>query len=162
MSKFDSIDFKIINDKQLLQLFSELSETHKKSIVNNGIKKAAKPIIDAAKNNFSARKKNKSKTNYSDVNSSFKIEPIKNKETVGVKVGVKYVDKNGRKNWYKYRWIEWGTDERFTRMKDSRGKIQPTHFFYDAVTAHKDEAQKQISDSVTEQIEKTIKKYEKK
>lgn len=163
MSKYDNIDIKFINDAELLALFKELVITEQSKIINAGIRKAAKPIIDQAKSNFNERKKNKSLTGYKDLNSSFKVEPLKKVDVIGVKVGVKYVSKTGRNNYYKYRWIEWGTNERFTKAKKKRftGKMEATHFFYDAVAARKEQAQKEVANAITQQMQTTINKYEK-
>ena len=176
MSKFDEVSLDIINDKQLLELFKELNINEQNKIINMGLRKAAKPIIDQAKQNYLSRRKNKSTTGYSDFNSSFKVEPRKNKDVIGVKVGVKYVDKTGRKNWYKYRWIEWGTKDRYTKLRKNglfgsqkingagkfKGKIDATHFFYDAVEARKENAMNTVQEHVTKSIETTVKKYENK
>ena len=174
MSKYNDIDFKIINDVELLTLFKELNFSVQRKIVSAGIRKAAKPIIETAKANFNSTKKNKSLTGYADLNSSFKIEESKgDKNSIGYKVGVKYVDKTGKKNWYKYRFIEWGTNERtyvvkkrslFNEKKGSvksTGKMTATHFFYDAVEARKEQVQQDISTEVTQALENTIKKYNK-
>lgn len=169
----DSVDIKIINDKDLLILFKELSIDNQKRIVNAGIRKAAKPIIDTAKVNFNATKKGKSLTGYADLNSSFKIEASKNPSVIGVKVGVKYNDTKGRKNWYKYRFIEYGTkDRKYVVRKRSlfndkigsikkTGKMTATNFFYDAVEARKDQVQEDINKYIVEALEKTVKKYSK-
>jgi HK97 gp10 family phage protein len=176
MSKFDQINLDIINEKQLLELFKELQFTEQNKIINRGLKKAAKPIIDQAKQNFISRRKNKSTTSYSDFNSSFKVEPRKQKDLVGLKIGVKYIDKTGRKNWYKYRWIEWGTKDRYASIRKNglfgsqkingagrfTGKMEATHFFYDAVEARKEQALNDVSQYVTKSMEEAVKKYESK
>ena len=173
MNKYnDGIDFKIINDAEQLALFKELDFKIQKKIISAGIRKAAKPIIETAKANFNSTKKNKSTTGYADLNSSFKIqENNKNTSAINYFIGVKYNDTKGKKNWYKYRFIEWGTEERqykvskrslFNEKKGTlkhTGKMTGTHFFYDAVEARKDKVQEDISKEVTAQFEKVVAKY---
>lgn len=150
------LTIKIINDKELLQLFNELNNVTQNRIIQSGLKEAAKPILQQAKQNFEIRKKNKSKTNYANINSFFKIESNRLKD--GVKIGVK--------NYYKARWIEWGTAERFyitkkNKVKHNTGKITATHFFYDAVNTRKDEAQRNINNYIIKALNQTISKYSK-
>ena len=167
-----NVDFKIINSKEQLELFRNLEFKFQKRILSAGIRKAAKPIITTAKSNFNATKKNKSLTGYADLNSSFKIqENRKNINEISFMVGVKYNDTKGRKNWYKYRFIEYGTDERsyilrkknkFNSVigsKQRTGKMTATNFFYDAVNAKQESVQKNISIEVTKQLERIVKKY---
>ncbi len=162
------IDIKIINDRQMLDLFNELQTKVQNKIVMGGMRKAAGIINQQAKQNLNAVKKGKSKNNYKDFNRAFRIEPVKNPANgFGVKVGVKY---------YKARWLEWGTADRYYKTGTKRalrkdpkadtskmhyvGRIQPTHFFYNAVKARKAEAQNLISASVMQSMNNIVAKYE--
>ena len=116
-------------------------------------------------------KKNKSKTNYKNFNKIFKIESLKNeKNGFGLKLGI-------TKEGYKYRWLQWGTEER-TYIKGTKkslksffikqgkkehrtGKITGTNFFYGAVERKQKEANEMISDAVVQNFERIIKKYNK-
>lgn len=161
----DYIDVQIINDAQLQRLFTELVPAVQNKIVLQGMRSSAQVILQQAKSNFKARAKGKSINNYKTFNKSFSTEPLRS--TFGLKVGIKN---------YKYRWIEWGTEDRyykkgtkrsiFRNRKDNSaghytGKIVATHFFFDAVNSKKDEAQKKVSDAIVQSLEKTVAKYNK-
>ena len=149
----DKINFEVVNDKELQKLFSELLPAVQNKVVIQGLKDAAKIINVQARSNYQSSSKGKGKTN--KMNSAFKIEPYKNKDILGVKVGVKY---------YKARWIEWGTAQREYRTKKGNthrtGALQPTNFFYKAVDAKKAEAQNTVSQAIIDSLNKTVQKYE--
>ena len=150
------LTIKILNDKDLLNMFNSLNNITQNRIIQTGLKEAGKPILIQAKLNFNQRKKNKSKTGYANLDEFFKIESNRAKD--GVKIGVK--------NYYKARWLEWGTTERFYTTKKKRvehrtGKIIATHFFYDAVDAKKNEAQENINKYIIKALNKTLAKYSK-
>jgi len=165
----DYLDLKIINDKELQELFKELIPAVQNRIVLGGMRTAAKVILQQAKSNFKSRKKNKSKTNYKEINRSFTTEPMSS--TFGIKVGVKN---------YKAKWIEWGTEDRYYKKGKKRyfryrqdaaktdadkhytGKLQPTNFFYDAVKQTRDRAEKSVSEAIIQSLTKTVDKYNKK
>jgi len=162
----DYIDLRIINDADLQKLFSELLPSVQNKIVLGGMREAAKVILQQAKSNFKSSKKNKSKNNYKDFNKSFATEPLRS--TFGLKVGIKN---------YKYRWVEWGTDDRYYKKGRKRyfryrkdttgtdadghytGKVQPTHFFFNAVDTQKETAQNKVSEAIIISLEKTVSKY---
>ncbi|MZQ50432.1 MAG: hypothetical protein GT598_15650 [Bacteroidales bacterium] len=162
----DYIDIEIINDAELRKLFTELIPSVQNRIVLSGMRNASKIILQQAKSNFKGRQKNKSLTNYSNFNKSFTTEPMRS--TFGLKVGVKN---------YKYKWIEWGTDDRYykrgvkrstwRKRKDNSGghytgKIIATNFFFDAVNSRKEQAKKIVSEAIVQSLEKTVAKYNKK
>lgn len=162
----DYLNIEIINDKELQKLFSELIPSVQNKIVLQGMRSAAKVILQQAKSYFKARQKNKSKTGYKEINRSFASEPMRSK--FGLKVGVKH---------YKARWINWGTEDRYYKSskksyyrksgsdtnidKHFTGKIQPTNFFFDAVKLTRDRAQSNVSDAIIESLTKTVEKYNK-
>jgi hypothetical protein len=149
----DGIDFKVINDKQLLEMFDSLTTEAQSKVLKEGFKKASNIILTEAKQNFENVKKGKSKTNYSLLNKSFKSEPLKYQ--IGSKLGVQN---------YKALWLNSGTVERFYKTKKglekSTGKIKPTNFFYDAVNSKRDEAQSKVNDYIIESLDKVVKKYD--
>jgi len=151
----DRIDINVINDKELLNLFDELDKKVQDKILLEGFKKSVKMILDAAKSNFDSIKKNQSKTDYTYVNKGWKVEPLANQ------IGVKFGNKN-----YKSKWINWGTKERFYKTKKgnmhSTGLLKRTNFFFDAVESKGEEAQNMLSTHITQALDKTVKKYEKK
>lgn len=164
---FSDVNIEVINDKDLLKLFNELDPKVQQKIINQGFRTAAMIILKATKDSLNQVKKGKSKTGYSYLNRMFKISPIKpnDKNNIGVKLGI-------TKEGYKYRWLEWGTNERQYEIKKGNifktttttqftGKIQPTHFFYNAVDATKEQAQKNVNEAIVNALKNVVKKYEK-
>ena len=161
MAKLNAENFlnlEIINDKKLQEMFKDFIPSVQNKIVMNGMKQAANVILTKAKSNFKSTRKNKSKTGYKNLNSSFKSQPMK--KTFGLIVGVKN---------YKYGWIDKGTEDRYYKIKNISkkhnvfkhitGKIKPTDFFTKAVKENEPNSYKNISDAIITSLEKTVKKY---
>lgn len=157
----DAVDIEIENDKQLSKLFKELIPAVQHKIVIGGFRTAAKEISGEAKRNL------KASTNITKTTGTNAVKIQKLNRAIGVKLGIEN---------YKLRWIEWGTEERsykkgvkrsvWRKRQDSggaheTGKINPTHFFYDAVKSKEAAANSKISSAIRESLEKTIKKYDK-
>jgi len=163
----DHISIEIINDKELFNLFNDLETKLQNKIVVAGMKTAANIILKKAKENFQSVKKDKSLTNYSKLNSFFKVQPLQNPDlnTFGLKLGI-------TKQGYKLRWINWGTNERFYKKskksyfkksakEHKTGKIEQTDFFYLAVESSKSEANNKVSQAIIDSLNKTVNKYNK-
>lgn len=168
----DQISLEIINDAELLALFNDLQTKVQNKIVLQGMRSAASSILAQAKANFQAGYKGKGKTKLKGFRSFFQMQPIRNEEKgFGLKLGVKN---------YKYRWIQWGTNDRFYKKgkkkffryrksligkanngQHATGKITGNNFFYSAVEQKKVQAQKDISAAVLESLNRTIQKYNK-
>lgn len=149
-----------------LELFDELAVNEQDKIVIAGIRSAGKTILDKAKSNFQARTKGQSTNDY-PFNSKFKIAKLsKRTDNFGVKLGI-INDYGG----YRMRWVEWGTEDREYKARKSfklkehfirkgtivnTGKIQATHFFYDAVEETYDDASKKISENIIKSYNRTI------
>ena len=154
----DIITAEVVGDDELLKFVQEMDTVVSNKIVLESLKKAGTLINSQAKSNFMGIKKDKSKTGYAGFNSLFKIQPIKNPDKVGVKVGI-----SGRDG-YKYRWQNWGTVERQYIKRNasdtkgsqhSTGRIQPTtKFFSDAVESTKEQAKEIMSSSIIEALTK--------
>jgi len=159
----DYIDINIINDKELQKLFLELVPAVQNRIVLQGMRTASKIILQQAKTNFKSSQKNKSLTGYKNFNKSFTTEPMRS--TFGLRVGIKN---------YKYRWIEWGTEDRYYKKGTKRsvlrkrknnsaghytGKIIATNFFFNAVNSRKEQVGKIVSEAIVQSLEKTVAKY---
>lgn len=157
------IDFKVI-DKDLLGKFEQLKTNVQGRTIESGLRKVGRIIINKAKRNFKQIRKNKSKTNYSTMNQSFRIESLKNRKKwgIGLKVGVKN---------YKYGWIEYGTQDRSysiskrknffskkTTTVHKTGRIKPQYFFEKAVKDTTPQAEQMIKDNVIKSIERVVKK----
>ena len=161
-----------LNTAELQQLFTELADNVQMKILNTAFRKAGKTILDSAKENFNASKKNKSKTGYNDLEKSFKMKPFK--RVVGMLIGMEH------KEGYKYRFINYGTKEReykigksfksfagvkgfykSDKLTHSTGIIKPSEFFTKAVESQGDKAQNMLADEINLSMEKTIKRYEK-
>lgn len=150
----DNIKIELINSKELLILFNELTPKIQDKIINTGMKNAGKLILNEAKRLFKTIRKNKSKTNYSGFSGFFGVKTLRKKD--GIILGVKN---------YKYRFINYGTNERNYKTKNGNhktGKIEKTLFFTNAVENKKDAAMKNIQNSITSALEKTVEKYNKK
>ena len=153
------VKINIINDKELLALFDELTPKVQNQVIMSGLRKAASIINEQAKRNFRAVQKNKSTTGYQDFNSMFKTKVMKDK--VGVITGLQ-----SYKEGYKYRWLDKGTEERQYKTKAGNihktGKIKATHFFTDAVESKMQEAQNNIQQAIENSMNKTVEKYNRK
>lgn len=156
----DEIGVKFINDKETLELFTSLTKEVKGKIITQALTNAAKIINKQVKSNFNSIKKGKSKTNYIHLQKALKIKSRrKQKDIIGVKVGF-------TREGYKYRFIQWGTNNRFYKSKKTNkdhntGEIEGTNFFYSAVASKKKEAENSISNEITKSLERVIKKYSK-
>ena len=121
----------LIGDQELAKVFDELVPALQNQVVRTGFKKAGQIILNEAKANF--RNRFKVKTN---INQYFINAPMKTR--VGEKVGV------GGDKGYIFRFLEYGTKERFYESKKNHikhltGKLKASNFFVDAVEAKKDE-----------------------
>lgn len=163
----DHIDINIINDAELQKLFTELIPSVQNKVVFGGMRTAAGIIKNRVLSIFDSVKKNKSKTNYKAAKKELKIENMKS--GIGVKVGY-------TKEGFKYRWIQWGTKDRYYKKGVKRsiwrkksdqtgghftGALEKTDFFYKAVRETSSEAQNKVSQAILESLEKTVRKYEK-
>jgi hypothetical protein len=160
----EGINFKIINSKELLEMFDSLVPSLQQNIVKRGLTDAGRIILNQAKSNFNSVKKGKSRTGYKEITQGFKVAYLKN-GVIGVRIGNSY---------YKSLWIEAGTKERFykkgvkkSQLKNLKsmdgthrtGVMVRTNFFRDAVDARKDEAQSKVSESIINQLDKVVKKH---
>jgi len=124
-NNYDDIGIKFINDSETLKLFNELNSTVQSKIILDALKRSSRVMKDKIKSNFIAQKKDLSRTNYRDLNKTLKIANRKKKKDhqLGIIIGF-------TKEGYKYRWIQWGTEDRYTKKKMYRGKIEGNNFFY--------------------------------
>ncbi len=146
------VNIKVIDENNFIKYVENLNNITERKVIISALRKAGNAINKEAKSLFQSRKKNKSKTGYTGFNSMFKVQPMRGKDYIAVKVGLTGPDA------YKYRWIEWGTNERtyITRNKKEHttGRIQPTHFFYDAVTSKTEESKRTINQSIIDALKK--------
>ena len=144
-----------LNNSEMNKLFTELTSSWQKKTVINAMRMSSKPIVDEVKRNFNSIKKNKSKTNYKDFIKHLKVSPMKSK--IGLLIGFKY---------YKARWIEYGTKERSYKTKKGNikktGKMIATNFFEKSVENTRESVFKSFETNVIYQMEKLVKKFNKK
>jgi hypothetical protein len=76
---YDEIGLIFINDKETLELFQSLVAEVQGKIIQEGLRKAVKPILVQAKMNLNAIKKNKSKTGYAYIEKSIRARAAANK-----------------------------------------------------------------------------------
>lgn len=145
-----------INSTELQKLFFELQDSIQMKVLDAAFRKAGKPILDTAKSNFNATKKGLSTTGYALLNKAFKSRALK--KDVGMVFGMQH------REGYKYRFLNFGTDGRYTRSKHPRytGIIKPSLFFTDAVKTQAGNAQNMLSDEIVASLERLVKRYEKK
>jgi hypothetical protein len=145
----------LINSTDLQKLFFELQDKIQIKILEDALKKSSKVILDAAKTNFNATKKGKSKTKYSALSRAFKTKTLR--KSIGIVLGMQH------REGYKYRFLNYGTAKRFTKGKKPRytGTLKPSNFFTDAVTKQAENAQNRLSSEIILSLERVVKKYEK-
>lgn len=150
------------NWQQLIDRLNTFSQVTKNKAILEGLIAGANLINSRARASLEANKKGASKTGYSYYQSIFKYEQTKGQELdmTGVRTGVW-----DRKNGYKLRWLEWGTDDRFTFKRFNpalqksipeqfRGRIEGNGYFFNAVRNSDDEVFKIVSEAVIKELEK--------
>jgi hypothetical protein len=114
----------------LLQVFENLRKADQRKTIKQSLATASKPMRDEAKRAYQSATISKQK-GYA---SYFKTK-VGKRNPVAV-TGIAY---------YKARWINWGTDERFTngvgkkqKVRAYRGKVKATYFFANTYESHAD------------------------
>lgn len=145
----------LINSTELQRLFTSLQDRIQIKVLEDALKKSGKVILDAAKSNFNATKKGKSKTNYAGLSRAFKSKALR-RDNIGMLFGMQH------REGYKYRFLNYGTVARFTRGNRPRftGTIQPSNFFTDAVTSQAENAQARLSNEIVLSLERLVRRYE--
>jgi len=154
----NEVGLKIENNKEILDLFNDLTPKVQDKVVNDGFKGIIRSINKQAKTAFNGVKKNKSKTNYEGFNQAFDVKTLKNGQ--GVIGGLK------SKKGYKYRFINYGTEERFyTTKKGNRhdtGKITEEKWWTNTVENNENMSIENVSKVIIKSMEKTVEKYDRK
>ena len=164
MTKKDAT-LKITNYSDLQQLFTELNWNHQRRVGLKATRFAGNIIKKEAKSNFKRSTKGFSSNNYNDILSSFKVKSMRKK--VGSIIGVEgYSKKRGNYGVFKANWLERGTEKRSynskSGIKHNTGSIKGSHFFERAVNSKKNEAINIIEKGLILNMEKLVKKYNKK
>jgi len=160
----------LLNDGDQKEMFLALKDNIQVRVLNSAFRKAGKLIIDQARTNFNATKKNKSLTNYSEFDEGLKMQQAKTK--LGIKIGMQH------REGYKYRFLNYGTADRFYKISSSKsntkgtagfyasdktthntGVIKPNKFFTNAVEQKGDEAQTTLNTEIVNVFEKTVARY---
>lgn len=148
----DEVKIEVIDKDNLVKYLDNLNNITERKVILQALRKGGNAINREAKSLFQSMKKNKSKTGYAGFNSMFKVQPMRGKDFIAVKVGLT------GPNAYKYRWLNWGTNERSYITKNKKehftGRIQPSNFFYNAVTSKTQESQRIISDAIIVALQK--------
>lgn len=152
--------FTVVNNAGLLEVLNGFLPAVQGKVVMDALKTGAASINEQAKASLYASKKGTSKTNYSYYSRAFKMEDLKSKTPLelGVRTGVR-----DAKNGYKLRWIEFGTNTRFTSKKKggsggaNRGKITGVNFFFNAVRGHGEKIFGVVSDAVIASLDNLTK-----
>ncbi len=154
-----SSDFKL-DDKALNYFFKEMHPKYLKRAMYGALSAVGKEVIKGAKLNIKTTTKGFSNNNLNKLLKGFKIK--KSRKEIAVYVGNEY---------YKARWLEKGTKERYSKTarkkgnnvkrffkikeKIYRGKIEPQQFLENAVK--KVNTKEIITTKLKESIEKIIK-----
>lgn len=156
---------KVVNAEQLIELINTLPKAVAGKATIDALTAGANYINKTAERALNTSKKGESTSSYSYYATSFKQEKLKAKtaDELGVRTGVW-----NRKNGYKLRWIEWGTADRNTlprrnyltgKIKQPRftGRIEGSHFFFNAVRSSQDEVFKILSNAIIKSLEEHAK-----
>ncbi len=122
-----------------------MDKKYVKRVGYSALRYAAYPIIKRTKSAYKLYSKGYGKTNA--LYKSFKVK--KSKKEISVYVGSTY---------YKARWLEGGTKERYTKKNYYRGRIKASNFLEKAAIASKSEVVERINKKLAENIQKLIKK----
>lgn len=155
-----------LDDKALQYFLKEMQPQYIKRVGYNALTAAGKKVVSVAKRGYKLTTKGYSKSSNQNVLKSFKVK--RSKKEVAVWVGSEY---------YKTRWLEKGTKERYTkgyrrkstmglfrRMKKTklyRGKIEGSNFFSNALNSVQSELPDIIKDRLKISINKIIEKANK-
>lgn len=145
----------LINTTELKTVFNNLESGIQKKVLDKVLKQASTVILNAARTNFNTVKKGESKTNYNGLSNAFKSKTAKNELAV-----VYGLQESGL---FKYRWINYGTEERFTKGDNARstGIINPTFFFTKAVETQSNTARGVMSEGIIKVLDDIAKKSNK-
>lgn len=138
----------VIEKNDVEALLKVMDKKYIKRVGYRALRYAATPLIRAAKSMYKMTVKGYSKTGNSAVLNSFKVR--KSKKEVALYVGSDY---------YKVRWLEQGTKERYTRRKKAyRGKIYGSKFFERAYEQTEGKIKERLDEKLRENVQKLIKK----
>ena len=153
---------KVENWQELVKLLEGISPQLRKRLSMDGLIAGANLINNTAKQNLEAGKKGKSKSGYNYYQTIFRYEQMKGQdpELLKLKTGVW-----SRANGYKLRWLEWGTDDRYTRLRYNplkkkkideqfRGRIEGNNYFFNAVRDSQSDVFRVVSKAVLDGLRK--------
>jgi hypothetical protein len=146
------IQFQVFGVPELDELFNDLRNSQKKSVLISAFRKASKPLVVTTKNNLRARTKTKAT---SPLSKSIGVKAHRSLPIL--QIGAR---KGGRFGGFHAHLLESGTNERFYAHKGTgnvhkTGRIRATNFFADAVAKE----EKGVIDSVQDQIIESFKKF---
>jgi len=157
---------KVENWQQLIDRMSYLTEEVRGRVIMDGLIAGANLINNTARATLEANKRGASKTGYNYLQTIWKYEQLKGKDPniAGIRTGVW-----SRENGYKLRWLEWGTDDRYTHKRYNplwskiipemyRGRIEGSGYFFNAVRNKDEEVFRVMSQAVMESLKKIWKK----
>jgi len=154
-------ELKVENAEQLTELLNGLLPAIRSKVVIDGLIAGANLVNCAASRSLNANRKGTGKSGGSYYASIFRYEQLKGKnpDELGIRTGVW-----DRKNGYKLRWLEWGTDDRKTFKRINRvtkkttqpadrGRIEGNGYFFNAVRDNQSRMFEVVSDAIIKSLE---------
>lgn len=149
------MDLVIVNADNFIKLMDSCSFKQQKNIIQGGLRKVSRIILNQGKANYKARKHSRTNKRTDAILSKLKIKQSKN-NIFQYNVGTGY--------WIAG-WLNSGTAERFYKTKRNRihktGNIKANNFWFDAVKSTKDEALKQTEAFIFNNLTRILKKNNK-
>lgn len=135
----------ILGYDSLLKVFENLKKAEKRKVIRQSLATASKPLRDDAKRAWQSATISKQK-GYA---AYFKTKVGKRNPIAAT--GIAY---------YKARWINWGTDERYTdgtgkkqKVRAYRGKVKATNFFATNYESHADSTLERATSLLVEKLQ---------
>lgn len=154
MSKF------VVDDKQILDLFKDLSPKKQKTAHKNALKKSANILVRQAKRNLQ-EVTDKAKSKATNIKNNWNFKKHKSGKVTfkslqdGIKASVAQDAESAKVHImgdFRLKWFELGTKERYTKKGYYRGRMQPTYFFKKA----KESTESEISETLQENLRQSI------
>ena len=149
-----------IDDKQILELFKDLSPKKQKQVHKNALRKSANILVKQAKQNLrDVTSKYKSKS--TNLKNGWHIKTNRNgKVTVkslqdGIKLKVSQEAEQAKVHImgdFRLKWFELGTNVRQTKKGYNRGQMSPSYFFKNAREATELEISNTLQNNIRESI----------
>lgn len=149
-----------IDDRQILDLFKDLSPKKQKAAHRNALKKSARILVNRAKKNLQDET-GKAKSKNTNIKNRWHFKKSKSGKITfqSLQDGIKMkVDSNAESakvhimGDFRLKWFELGTKERYTKKKRYRGSMKATYFFKKAKESTETEIQNTLQENLRQSI----------